>query len=153
MTRTMAGTGRAHAGVARPGRRPSSASASGGGRVRSLVVPRLDAQTVQAVIRQHVRRGSRVYTDELNVYEGLRTLGYRHATVHHSAEFVASHRVHTQGIESPWAHTKPVLRTRYRKLSPLSLPKYLAEADFKRNAIHESDFIQLVLKRLVNHTL
>jgi transposase len=124
-----------------------------GGRVRSLVVPRLDAQTVQAVIRQHVRRGSRVYTDELNVYEGLRTLGYRHATVHHSAQFVASHRVHTQGIESHWAHTKPVLRTRYRKLSPLSLPKYLAEANFKRNAIHEPDFIQLVLKRLVNHTL
>jgi transposase-like protein len=124
-----------------------------GGGVRSIMVPRLDAQTAQAIIRQHVRRGSRVYTDELNIYAGLGALGYRHATVHHLTEFVAPHRVHTQGIESHWAHTKPALRSRYRKLSPASLPKYLAEADFKRNAVDEPDFIQLVLKRLLSHTL
>lgn len=124
-----------------------------GGRVRSFVVPRLDAQSVQTVIRQHVRRGSRVYTDELNVYAGLGALGYRHATVHHVTQFVAPHHVHAQGIESHWAHTKPGLRSRYRKLCPASLPKCLAEADFKRNVVHEPDFIQLVLKWLLSHTL
>lgn len=124
-----------------------------GGRVRSVAVSRLDAQTVQTIIRRHVRRGSRVYTDELNIYTGLSRLGYRHSTVQHATQFVAAHRVHTQGIESHWAHTKPGLRNRYRKLCPASLPKYLAEADFKRNTRAELDFIQLVLKRLLSHTL
>lgn len=124
-----------------------------GGRVRSVVVSALDAQTVQTVIRQHVRRGSRVYTDGLNVYQGLAALGYRHATVDHTEHFVAPHGVHTQGIESHWAHTKPGLRARHRKLSPQHLPKYLAAADFKRNTVHEPDFIHLVLQRLVSHTL
>jgi transposase-like protein len=116
-----------------------------GGRVRSVMVPALDAQTVQRLIRRHVRRGSRVYTDGLNIYDGFGGLGYRHATVNHSRYFVEKQGVHTQGIESHWAHTKPVLRARYPKLSPAHLPKYLAEADFKRNAAHEPDFIRLVL--------
>jgi transposase-like protein len=124
-----------------------------GGRVHSVVVPALDAQTVQTLVRQHVRRGSRVYTDGLNIYQGLQTLGYRHATVDHSRRFVANRTVHIQGIESHWAHTKPGLRARYRKLLPASLPKYLAEADFKRNATREPDFIKLVLGRLISHTL
>jgi transposase-like protein len=124
-----------------------------GGRVRSVMVPALDAQTVQRLIRQHVRRGTRVYTDGLNIYAGLEALGYRHATVQHARHFVAKPGVHTQGIESHWAHTKPVLRVRYRKLTPTHLPKYLAEADFKRNAAHDPDFIRLVLGQLLSHTL
>ena len=85
-----------------------------GGRARSVDVPALDAQTVQIVIRQRVRRGSRVTTDGLNIYQGLTTLGYRHATVDHTEHFVAPHGVHTQGIERHWAHTKPALWTRHR---------------------------------------
>lgn len=81
-----------------------------GGRVRSGMVPALDALTVQRLIRQHVRRGSRVYTDGLNIYEGLGALGDRHARVNHSRHFVEKQGVHTQGLESHWAHTKPVLR-------------------------------------------
>jgi DNA-binding GntR family transcriptional regulator len=46
-----------------------------------------------------------------------------------------------------------MLRAPYRKLSPAHLPKYLAEADFKRNAAHEPDFIRLVLGKLLSHTL
>jgi transposase len=124
-----------------------------GGRVRSLMVPALDAQTVQTLVRQHVRRGSRVYADGLNSYQGLEALGYRHATVDHTRRFVANRTAHIQGIESPWAHTKLALRARYPKLSPASLPKYLAEADFKRNATREPDFIKLVPGWLISHTL
>jgi transposase-like protein len=134
------------------GKTPIVAIRQRGGRVRSVVVPALDVQTVQTVIRQHVRRGGRVATDGLNSSQGLAALGYRHVTVDHTDHFVAPHGVHTQGIKSHWAHTKPVQGARHRKITPRHFPKHLAEADFKRNAIHEPDFIHLVLQRRVSHT-
>lgn len=45
------------------------------------------------------------------------------------------------------------MTARYRKISHKHLPKYLAEADFKRNAAREPDFIRLVLGKLINLTL
>jgi len=74
--------------------------------------------------------------------------GWRNRTGQRTDDFVASHPgTHLGYGESP-GHTAPVHRTRYRKLSPLSLPKYLGEADFERNAIHELDFIQWCLNAL-----
>lgn len=124
-----------------------------GGRVYTIMVPALDTQTVRELIRMYVRRGSRVYTDSLNIYRELQALGYRHATVDHGQRFVARTGAHIQGIESHWAHTKWPMMARYRKISHKHLPKYLAEGDFKRNVTQEPDFIKTVLGRLINSTL
>lgn len=69
-----------------------------GGRVRTILVPALDTQTVRELVRAHVRRGTRIYTDSLNIYRELQALGYKHATVDHSRRFVTNPAVHIQGV-------------------------------------------------------
>jgi transposase-like protein len=55
-----------------------------GGRVRTILVPALDTQTVRELVRAHVRRGSRVYTDSLNIYRELQGMGYHITSVERS---------------------------------------------------------------------
>jgi len=45
-----------------------------GGRVYTLMVPALDTQAGRELVRMYVRRGSRVYTDSLNIYRELQAL-------------------------------------------------------------------------------
>jgi transposase-like protein len=120
-----------------------------GGRVRSLVVPSVATRELHAVIRAHVARGARLYTDELPSYRRLRRLGYRHRRVKHNERFVRG-QSHTQAIEGYWGHVKPTLVARHRSVSPRHLPRYLAEADIKHRMPKDTDFIAFMLKRLVS---
>lgn len=122
-----------------------------GGRVRSLVVPSVSTRELHAVIRAHVARGARLYTDELPSYRHLRRLGYRHRRVKHSERFVRG-QSHTQAVEGYWGHVKPTLVARHRSVSPRHLPRYLAEADIKHRMPQDTDFIAFMLKRLVSST-
>ena len=119
-----------------------------GGRVRSLVVPSVSTRELHAVIRAHVARGARLYTDELPSYRRLRRLGYRHRRVKHSERFVRG-QSHTQAIEGHWGHVKPTLIARHRAVSPSHLQRYLIEADFKHRLPEDIDFIALVLHRVL----
>lgn len=120
-----------------------------GGRVRSLVVPSVATRELHAVIRAHVARGARLYTDELPSYRRLWRLGYRHRRVKHNERFVRG-QSHTQAIEGYWGHVKPTLVARHRSVSPRHLPRYLAEADIKHRMPKDTDFIAFMLKRLVS---
>lgn len=119
-----------------------------GGRVRSLAVTALTSTTVHAILRAHVARGARVYTDELPTYARLRGLGLDHRRVKHIARFVRG-QTHTQSIEGHWGHVKPTLVARHRWVSPHHLQTYLAEADAKRNFPRGDDFIAFMLTQLM----
>jgi transposase-like protein len=122
-----------------------------GGRVRSLVVPSVATRDLHAVIRAHVARGARLFTDELPSYRRLRRLGYRHRRVKHSERFVRG-QAHTQAVEGYWGHVKPTLIARHRSVSPRHLPRYLAEADIKHRMLKDMDFIAFMLRRMVSST-
>lgn len=81
------------------------------GLVRMEVCPKRDASTLERLVRKWVRAGSTIHTDEWRGYRGLSRLGYNHATVNHSKEFVAGSGAHTQRIESQW-------RAMRRRFSP-----------------------------------
>lgn len=119
-----------------------------GGRVRSLVMPSVSTRDLQAAIQAHVARGARLYTDALSSYRRVRRLGYRHRRVKHSERFVRG-GTHTQAIEGHWGHVKPTLVARHRSVSPNHLQRYLAEADFKHCLPEDTDFIALMLHRLL----
>lgn len=119
-----------------------------GGRVRSLVVPNLKSPTLRAAIRQHVARGTLVYTDAYTSYARVREDGYRHRPLDHRTWFVRG-QTHTQSIEGYWGHVKPQLIARHRSVGPHRLQEYLTEADFKFNTRKEPDFIGLVLRKLI----
>lgn len=118
------------------------------GRVRSLVIPNVRSATLRAAIRQHVQRGTVLYTDQYVSYARVRRDGYRHRRVDHARQFRRGH-AHTQGIEGYWGHVKPQLVARHRRVAPHRLQGYLAEADFKFNMRKEPDFIALMLSKLL----
>jgi transposase len=119
------------------------------GRVKTVVVPDLDAHTLRSIIRRYVRKGSTIYTDSLHSYTGLEEEGYHHAPVNHTETFIRWPNIHTQTIESQWAHTKPDVMARHHSISPTMLPEYLSENDFRFNERHNPDFIRAVVKKLV----
>ena len=120
-----------------------------GGRVRSLVVPSVATRDLHAILKAHVAKGARLYTDEFKSYRRLRQLGFRHRRVKHAQRFVRG-QSHTQGIEGHWGHIKPTLVARHRSVSPQHLPRYLAEADIKHRLPKDMDFIAFMLKRMVS---
>ena len=118
------------------------------GRGRSLVLPNVRSATLRAAIRQHVQRGTVLYTDQYVSYARVRRDGYRHRRVDH-ARRCRRGQAHTQGIEGYWGHVKPQLVARHRRVAPHRLQGYLAEADFKFNMRKEPDFIAVMLSKLL----
>lgn len=118
------------------------------GRVRSLVIPSVATAEIHKILKGHVAKGARLFTDELSSYRRVRGLGYRHRRVAHSRRFVRG-QTHTQGIEGHWGHVKPNLVARHRSVSPKHLQRYLVEADFKHRLPEDTDFIALMLHRLL----
>lgn len=118
------------------------------GRVRSLVIPSVATAEIHKILKGHVAKGARLFTDELSSYRRVRGLGYRHRRVAHSRHFVRG-QTHTQGIEGHWGHVKPNLVARHRSVSPRHLQRYLVEADFKHRLPEDTDFIALMLHRLL----
>lgn len=118
------------------------------GRVRSLVIPSVATPTIHRILQGHVARGARLFTDELSSYRRVRHLGFRHRRVAHSRRFVRG-QTHTQGIEGHRGHVKPNIVARHRSVSPKHLQRYLVEADFKHRLPEDTDFIALMLHRLL----
>ena len=72
------------------------------GQLRMEICSKRDANTLLPIIQKHCLPGSVIHTDGWPAYRGLKSLGYDHAHVNHSVEFVAPDGTHTQRIESQW---------------------------------------------------
>jgi len=118
------------------------------GRVRSLLMPSVSTAEIHRVLKTHVAKGVRFYTDEFSSYRKVRGIGFRHHRLAHSQRFVRG-QTHTQSIEGHWGHVKPTLFARHRAVSPEHLQGYLVEADVKHRLPEDTDFIVLVFQRLL----
>ena len=76
--------------------------------VRTKIVPNVKRETLQAEVLNHVKYGSRVYTDQWAGYNGLHE-DFLHDVVNHLETYVNG-TVHTQGIENFWSLFKRTLR-------------------------------------------
>lgn len=121
---------------------------NGTSRVKTVVIPNVKEETLTRAINRHVKIGSTVYTDGLSSYD-LDADRYQHLPFDHSVRFVKSPVIHTQGIEGHWGHTKPITKSRYRKLNKKNLPGICAENDFRTNHRQNLDFIRLTLEVLL----
>ena len=104
-----------------------------GGKTKALPVANTDKDTIQQIIKDNVKAGSAVYTDEHSSYNGLNE-HYQHGKVNHSAgEYVGANAIHTNGIESIWARLKRGLYGTWHHASRKHLHRFVNEAAFRLN--------------------
>lgn len=95
--------------------------------------------TIKPFIEKCIQAGTRVFTDEYDIYGRLPEWGYEHKTVNHgSGEFARDedgdgfHEVHVNTIEGFWSLLRSWLRP-HRGISQEKLPLYLGFFEFVHN--------------------
>ena len=100
--------------------------------VRATVIPNVSREILMGQILDNINRGSKVYTDQLMSYQGLKVRDFVHETVTHIDEYVRG-EVHTQGIENFWSLLKRGLKGTYVAVEPFHLDRYVTEQVFRYN--------------------
>ena len=104
------------------------------GRVRSMVIPNVTANTVTAAVASNVAVDTRLLTDSSNVYRRVGAVLADHQSVNHSIkEYVRKGdvTVHTNTVEGTFSIFKRGMRGIYQHCAAKHLPRYLAEFDFR----------------------
>ena len=107
------------------------------GKVKLKHVVNARKKTVQGEVRQHVEKGSCVFTDALKSYNGLNQ-DYIHEAIDHAKEYVRGN-VHTNGLENFWSLLKRTIRGTYVSIEPFHLFRYLDEQAFRFNERENTD--------------
>lgn len=110
-----------------------------GGSVVIHMLENVKQKTIAPFIKKTIETGSRVFTDEYNIYARLEEWGYEHKTVCHSAGEYARdedgdgfHEVHVNTMEGFWSLLRSWLRP-HRGISQENLPWYLGFFEFTHN--------------------
>lgn len=101
-------------------------------KIRAMVIPAVNRQTLQTEILNNVAPGSKVYTDEAAAYRSLPRKTYVHKFVNHLEHYVNG-RVTTNGIENFWSLLKRGLNGTYVAVEPFHLFRYVDEQVFRYN--------------------
>jgi transposase len=112
-----------------------------GGEVITRVVKNRSETTTTPIIKEHVRPGSRVATDEWTGYMNLGEEGFTHATVNHKAREYVRGGVHTNTIEAFWAMVRRTIAGTHIWVSPKHLPRYLGEIEYRWNLRQRPDLM------------
>ena len=104
------------------------------GRARSMVVDKLNAETVAEILKANLVKEARLMTDEAKFYIGPGKAFFDHQTVAHAQkEYVSriDRTVHTNTVEGFNSIFKRGMRGVYQHCSKKHLHRYLAEFDFR----------------------
>jgi transposase-like protein len=107
-------------------------------KVRALVVPNVQRDTLTAEIRQTVAPGSTLYTDKWVGYRGL-TGDYQHEVIDHAVEYVRG-QIHTNGIENFWSLLKRAIKGTHVSVEPFHLFRYIDAEAFRFNEREADDY-------------
>jgi len=98
-------------------------------RLRHVATRRKDELT--KIVRENVKPGSEVMTDELLSYDGLDS-EYAHKVINHAEKYVDGN-VHTNRMENFWSLLKRSIKGTYVSIEPFHLFRYLDEQSFRYN--------------------
>jgi transposase-like protein len=128
------------------------------GRIRAKVMATRKLEHVQPEIKQHVKAGTALYSDEWVAYRGLES-DYAHQIINHAEKYVDG-RVHTNGLENFWSLLKRGISGTYVSVEPFHLFRYLDEQMFrynnratKDNPMKDADRFQLALSQVAGKRL
>ncbi|HKR05055.1 MAG TPA: IS1595 family transposase [Bacteroidia bacterium] len=103
------------------------------GNVILKYVPAATKENMVPFIEQYVPKGTKIFTDESNVYAKIGTK-YEHGTVQHNLKIYVSGDCHTNTIESFWAILKRGIYGIYHQVSEKHFERYLNEFASRYNA-------------------
>lgn len=110
-----------------------------GGKIIIKMLEDVQQATIKPIIKQHVKQGSLIYSDEYRIYDRLEQWGYRHKQVCHGiGEYARDDdedgfcEVHVNTIEGFWSLLRSWLRP-HRGISQENLPIYLSFFEFTHN--------------------
>jgi transposase-like protein len=102
-----------------------------GGNIRTQVISERSLPTMHKIVKENVKAGSALFTDEHRSYDGL-SPEYQHEIIDHAVKYVDG-RVHTNGMENFWSLLKRGLHGTYVSVEPFHLFRYLDEQVFRYN--------------------
>ena len=110
-----------------------------GGNVIVRMLDNVRQTTIRPLIESFIAPGTRVHTDEYDIYNRLTHWGFEHRTVCHSRSEYARdedgdgfHEIHVNTIEGFWSLLRSWLRP-HRGISQEKLPLYLGFFQFVHN--------------------
>lgn len=103
------------------------------GNVFAIKVEDTRSATLMPIIKNHIKVGSVVYTDETNIYCNLNDNGYVREIVNHSQKEFAVGRKYTNTIEGFWGQFKRMVYGTYHFVSRYYMQRYVDEAVFRYN--------------------
>jgi transposase-like protein len=112
------------------------------GEVRCQVVPNVRRRSLDPTVREHVERGSNIYSDAFRSYSNLHD-EYVHGVIDHAEKYVDGH-VHTNNIENFWSLLKRSLKGTYVSVEPFHLFRYLDEQTFRYNKRIGNDLYRFI---------
>lgn len=116
------------------------------GKVIVEVIPSVSAEVLIKIVKDNVKRGSQVYTDQFSSYSSLFVNGYGHIKVDKEKRF-ANGKTHINTIESFWAYVKEHL-AKFHGIKPQKLFLYLTELEFRFNNRHNKDLVTTLITYL-----
>jgi transposase-like protein len=116
------------------------------GRMKAVVVPDVKSKTVLPIAETTVEKGTRVHTDEYQVYNKLKDMGYYHHRILHSADIYVFGIIHTNTIEGFWAQIKNAVNGVHHGVATRYLQHYVNEYTFRYN--HRNDVQPMFLTML-----
>ena len=100
-------------------------------KISASVVDSTDKDTLQGFIRDHVKGGAKVYTDDHTSYHNMQ--GFDHESVKHSVGEYVKKQAHTNGVESFWSMLKRAHIGVFHKISEKHLGRYVTEFAGRHN--------------------
>jgi hypothetical protein len=112
-----------------------------GGDVVTRVIPDRTEFSTTPIVKEFVRPGSKLATDDWTAYRRLGAEGYRHERVNHSAKEYVRGEWHTNTIEGFWSMVNRTIAGTHIWVSPKHLPKYLGEIEYRWNLRKRPDLM------------
>jgi len=102
------------------------------GKVYAVPVKNTQSKNIKPIIKEIVKDGTVVYTDEWTAYRSL-DKEYQRGVICHSAGEYVNGDIHTNGIENFWSHFKRTIIDTYFQISDQHLASYVNEASYRYN--------------------
>jgi len=123
--------------------------ASRKGKAIAKVVKEVETRTLINMIRDNVKIGSTIMSDEARIYPKIKKYGYGHKTINHSKGEYVRDDVYANSLEGFWSQLKRSINGTYHSVSVKHLQSYVDECSYHYNhRFSYNPVFQLLLSRL-----